>query len=133
MKAKQLQRQVVCTVLLCFFRLFLFDRFSACCTRSPNAQAVQDNANPCSRGNPCNACHNVYSNIHFWILYSPVFQPLVMAIASPLALLVALWGMSDARALEQMTTAKAGLKLQWRAWRQKRQHKQRLPSQLQPL
>jgi hypothetical protein len=34
-KAKQLQRQVVCTVLLCFFRLFLFDRFSACCTRSP--------------------------------------------------------------------------------------------------
>jgi hypothetical protein len=56
-----------------------------------------------------------------------------MAIASPLALLVALWGMSDARALEQMTTAKAGLKLQWRAWRQKRQHKQRLPSQLQPL
>jgi hypothetical protein len=78
-KAKQLQRQVVCTVLLCFFRLFLFDRFSACWHAL--AQAVQDNANPCSRGNPCNACHNVYSNILFWILNSPVFQPLVTAIA----------------------------------------------------
>jgi hypothetical protein len=129
-QGKQLQRQVVFTVLFVFLTVLVRSFFSVLYAL---AQALQDNANPCSRGNPCHPCHNVYSNIHFWILYSPVFQPLVMAIASPLALLVALWGMSDARALEQMTTAKAGLKLQWRAWRQKRQHKQRLPSQLQPL
>jgi len=98
------------------------------------AQALQDNANPCSHDNTCNARHNVHSNIHVRALYPPVFQPLVTAIASPLPLplLVALWGMSHARALERMTTAKAGLKLQRRAWRQKRQLKQRLPSQLQP-
>ena len=78
--------------------------------------------------------HNVHSNIHVRALYPPVFQPLVTAIASqlPLPLLVALWAVSHARTLERMTTAKAGLKLQWRAWRQKRQLKQRLPSQLQP-
>ena len=115
-QGKQLQRQVVCTVLFVFLAVLVRSVFSVMYAL---AQALQDNANPCNRS-PCNPCHNVYSNIHYWILYSPVFQPLVMAIASPLALLVALWGMSDARVLEQMTTAKARLKLQWRSWRQQR-------------
>ena len=73
------------------------------------AQAFQNNADRCARS-PCNPCKNVYSNIHFWILYSPVFQPVIMIIASPLALLVALWGMSDAHVLEQMAS-KATAKL----------------------
>jgi hypothetical protein len=32
-----------------------------------------------------------YANIHDWILYTPEFQQIVMIIASPCALLLALW------------------------------------------
>lgn len=46
--------------------------------------------------------HNVFSNIIGWIVYTPVFQQVTILIASPIALLVALWDMSDVRALEQM-------------------------------
>ena len=46
--------------------------------------------------------NNVFSNIIGWIVYTPVFQQVTILIASPIALLVALWGMSDVRALEQI-------------------------------
>jgi hypothetical protein len=39
----------------------------------------------------------VYSNIQYWILYTPTFQMITMLIASPLTLAVALWGMSGPR------------------------------------
>jgi hypothetical protein len=39
----------------------------------------------------------VYSNIQYWIVYTPTFQMITMLIASPLTLAVALWGMSGPR------------------------------------
>ena len=65
------------------------------------ALAWQDYANSCSPS-PCNEFKNVYSHILFWILFTPEFQQVSTIIASPLAQLVALWGMSGARVLEQM-------------------------------
>ncbi len=75
------------------------------------AQGLQDNGNSCSV-NPCNPCRNVYSNILGWILYTPEynnahtssrvallhtpacrFSLVGVLIASPVALLVSLWGM----------------------------------------
>ena len=50
----------------------------------------------------CNPCKNVYSNIIGWILYTPAFQQVAMLISSPIALLVALWGMSSVSVLEQI-------------------------------
>ena len=37
-----------------------------------------------------------------WLLYTPEFQLTVVLISSPLALLIALWGMTDKRTLQQM-------------------------------
>ena len=37
-----------------------------------------------------------------WLFYTPEFQLTVELISSPLALLVALWGMTTERALQQM-------------------------------
>ena len=51
----------------------------------------------------CDACKGPWSNITFWILYTPALQNIVILIASPLALLVALWGMTDVGEIEQMT------------------------------
>ncbi len=49
----------------------------------------------------CNAsCHNVYTHITQWNAYTPQFQPLVELISSPLALLVALWGMTTKLTLQ---------------------------------
>ena len=39
----------------------------------------------------------VYSNIQYWIVYTPTFQMITLLIASPLTLAVALWGMSGPR------------------------------------
>jgi hypothetical protein len=36
----------------------------------------------------------------YWILYTPEFRLLVVLISTPFAMLVALWGMTGARALE---------------------------------
>jgi len=41
-----------------------------------------------------NTGDNVHSNIQGWIVYIPAFQMVTTLIASPIALLVALWGMS---------------------------------------
>jgi len=61
-----------------------------------------NNSNTCSRSE-CSPCKNVYSHVLFWLVYTPVFQQTVLLFASPLASLVALWGMSGVRALEQVT------------------------------
>ena len=43
--------------------------------------------------------------------YTPAFQQAVMVIASPLALLVALWGMSSVREIDQMPDAQEHLRM----------------------
>ena len=53
--------------------------------------------------NFCNAsCYNVYRLIQLWLIYTPEFQQMVDLISSPLALLVALWGMTSDLTLQRM-------------------------------
>ena len=47
-------------------------------------------------------CNNVYQLIQNWLFLTPEFQLIVVLISSPLALLVALSGMTTDRALRQM-------------------------------
>jgi hypothetical protein len=51
------------------------------------------------------SCYNVYTLITHWNNYSPVFQPSVVFISSPLALLVALWGMTSKPMLQLMKSS----------------------------
>jgi hypothetical protein len=48
------------------------------------------------------SCYNVYTLISRWMTYTPEFQSMVVLISSPLALLVALWGMTIESALQLM-------------------------------
>jgi hypothetical protein len=59
---------------------------------------------------PCGPCKNSYGLILRWILYTPELQLLIMTFASPLALLVALWGMTDVAEIERMPSAHEQLK-----------------------
>jgi hypothetical protein len=43
----------------------------------------------------CDECHNVYFHITQWMSYTPEFQVLIVLVSSPVALLVALWGMTS--------------------------------------
>jgi hypothetical protein len=47
----------------------------------------------------------VWYIVQQWLLYTPEFQLIIVLISSPLALLVALWGMTDKRALQHMRSS----------------------------
>ncbi len=56
-------------------------------------------------GGSCDAsCHNVYSHISGWSIFTPEFESTIVLISSPVALLVALWGMASNATLQVMKT-----------------------------
>jgi hypothetical protein len=104
-KGRMLQRKIVCTFFFLFMALLVRSVFSVMYAL---ALALNEISNTCSPSE-CNPCKNVYSHILSWILYTPQFQQGTMIIASPLAQLVALWGMSGVRSIEQMVEQQANL------------------------
>jgi hypothetical protein len=54
----------------------------------------------------CDKCHNSYYLFTQWMSYAPQFQLLIVLISSPLALLVALWGMTPSATLQLMLSSK---------------------------
>jgi hypothetical protein len=50
----------------------------------------------------CNACRNVYTHVTGWMVYSPAFESTIVLISSPVALLIALWGMTSKATLQVM-------------------------------
>ena len=56
--------------------------------------------------NICDECHNAYYLITQWMFYTPEFQYVIVLLSSPLALLVALWGMTTNATLQLMKAGK---------------------------
>ena len=56
-------------------------------------------------------CYNVYTLILYWLMYTPEYQLSVVLISSPLALLVALWGMTSDRTLQLMRSSQQQISL----------------------
>ncbi len=56
--------------------------------------------------NICDECHNAYYLITQWMFYTPEFQLMIELVSSPLALLVALWGMTPNTTLQLMKSSK---------------------------
>jgi hypothetical protein len=70
------------------------------------AQAFQNDFRECaSSPDDCDPCFGVYGNIQTFILHEPAFQNIVILLASPLTLLVALWGMSHGSARRETARA----------------------------
>jgi L-asparagine transporter-like permease len=53
----------------------------------------------------CDECRNVYYLIAVWMSYTPEFQVLIVLVSSPVALLVALWGMTSNATLQLMKSS----------------------------
>ena len=74
-------------------------------TMNALANALQTQVSTCSNAfDP--ACTNVWEVILIWLQFTPEFQLIVVPISSPLALLVALWGMTDKRELQHMRSSR---------------------------
>ena len=90
------------TVAFVFVTFLLRAVFS---TMNALANALQTNVATCN--NNCDpACFNVWEVIQFWLEFTPEFQLIVVLISSPLALLVALWGMTDKGTLQHMRSGR---------------------------
>ena len=98
-KGRQLQQKVVFTFLFVFLTCLLRAAFQSFYGL---AQDGSRHGNPCA-ASPCDPCKNQWTHINYWILYTPALQNIVILIASPVALLVALWGMTDVGEIEQMS------------------------------
>jgi hypothetical protein len=94
-----LKRKVTGTFVFIFLAVLVRSLFTVLFALG---SGFNDNSNICSRSE-CSPCKNVYSHLLFWLVYTPVFQQTVLLFASPVASLVALWGMSGVRALEQVS------------------------------
>jgi hypothetical protein len=99
---RQLRRQIVGTTTFVFLTFLLRAVYS---TMSALANALQTEVVTCS--NVCDpACKNVWAVILYWLVYTPEFQLSVVLISSPLAMLVALWGMTSERTLQHMRSGR---------------------------
>ena len=95
---RKVRRQILGTAAFVFVTFLLRAVFS---TMNALASALQNQGAVCPTfcSIPCN---NVWTLIGTWLQYTPEFQLTVVLISSPLALLFALWGMTDKRTLQHM-------------------------------
>ena len=100
---RQLRRQIVGTAAFVFVT-FLLRAVSS--TVNALSDALQIDVKTCN--NFCDpACNNVWFVIQIWLQNTPEFQLSVMLISSPLALIVALWGITSKGMLQHMITGYA--------------------------
>jgi hypothetical protein len=96
---KEMRRQMVVTTAVVFIAFVVRSVYAI---MAAVARQLQDSATRCPGvTSPCDpSCNNVFAHIHLWMAYTPEFQVTVILISSPLALLVALWGMTSKQTLQ---------------------------------
>ena len=99
--AKKLHSRILFTTVSVFVAFLLRSIFS---TMHAVANHFQDYDKQCGGASFCNTCYNIYSNISFWMFLTPEFQMIVVLVSSPLAMLIALWGMTPAGVFSSSTS-----------------------------
>jgi hypothetical protein len=100
---RALRWRMVGTTAFVFVTFLLRATFS---TMSAVASRWRDVNRVCPDGTyVCGSCLNVYSHFLYWMIYTPEFQLVVVLVSSPLALLVALWGMTSKATLYLMKSS----------------------------
>ena len=99
---QQLRLQLVSTVAAVFVTFLLRAVFSTIYALASASQNIEG-ACPNQKTKRCDtACYTTSNLMLRWLTATPEFQAIVVLIASPLSLLVALWGMTSKRMLLQM-------------------------------
>lgn len=98
--SRRLQRQVVGTVAVVFVSFLLRSAYSI---MFAVANAFQNSNVSCENYvGRCSNCYNSFTHMQIWMLNTPSFQLTIMLISQPVALVVALWGMTSGHTLEVM-------------------------------
>jgi hypothetical protein len=101
---RTLRRQMLGTTAFIFVTFLLRSLYS---TMLAVAYQLRDVDKSCSETETlCDACYNEYSHISAWMTHTPEFQQVIILISSPVAQLVALWGMTTKSTLHLMMTSK---------------------------
>ena len=110
---RELKRQIVVTTAVVFVAFVVRSVQS---TMMAVARQLQDSARRCPGvTGPCDAsCNNVFAHIGQWAAFTPEFQVTVVLLSSPLALLVALWGMTSRQTLHAMKSKEQEVPLRQR-------------------
>ena len=98
---RALRVQILGTTAFVFVAFLIRSVFS---TMYAVVNQLRDYDKNCPPGtNFCDSsCFNVFTHINQWMFYTPEFQLIIILISSPLALLVALWGMTSKLTLQLM-------------------------------
>jgi hypothetical protein len=94
---RSLRRQMLGTTAFVFAAFVLRAVLSAMYAA---AFQLQDGSNCSGAYNRCGECHNAFTHMSVWMAYTPEFEATIVLISSPLALLVALWGMTSEHMLK---------------------------------
>ncbi len=103
----QLKRQIFMTCFTVFtafiLRAFYTSMFSI-------SMALQSSPADCDKyKNICSDCYNAHYFLALWLLYTPDFFNVVTLMSQPIALLVALWGMTSGQTLDIMKSGREEL------------------------
>jgi hypothetical protein len=98
---RTLRRQMLGTTAFVFVAFVLLAAFS-----TMYAVAFQFRVGNKSCPDFCGECRNMFTHIVNWMTYTPEFQLMIVLVSSPLALLVALWGMTSNATLHLMQSGK---------------------------
>jgi hypothetical protein len=99
---RQLRLQIVGTAAFVFVTFLLRAVYSTMFALAIQLENDRNRVN-CPSSNRCDAsCYNVYRLMQLWFVRTPEFQLIVVLISSPLAMIVALWGMTSDRTLQRM-------------------------------
>ena len=111
----RLRRQILVTVVFLFVTLLLRTVYSFIKALGEAANFWHDwktqdktNSDPCGNDWCDPRCSNDLMQMSTWFAFTPEFTMIILLLSSPLALLVALWGMTSERMLQRMRIVGAG-------------------------
>ena len=102
---RALRLQIVGTTAFVFVTFLIRSVFSTMFSLALELRDIQKDCVQKIIFSYCDACYNDYTHIVGWIFYTPEFQSTIVLISSPVALLVALWGMTSKATLQLMKSS----------------------------
>jgi hypothetical protein len=120
---RALRRRMVGTTAFVFTSFLIRSVLS---TMTATSYELRDLEKACAAG-ACDAeCHNVHTHIVAWMVYTPAFEATIVLLSSPLALLVALWGMTPRSTLQLMKSTRQEIEVSLRTMHGRQKHAREL-------
>jgi hypothetical protein len=103
-QGRKLQRQILVTCSVVFVSFLIRAMYAAMFVFASVAQNYDAKCDSFGEGakSKCRVCNNAFANMLVWLLHTPQFYFALAFISYPLALLIALWGMTSGQMLSVM-------------------------------